>query len=54
MLNETHPVDDSAVPGRDVDSVLRPAGPDMAGSPLLAIVNLPDAGGSVSPDRAAA
>ena len=49
MLNEAHPVDDSAVPGRDVDSVLRRAGPDMAGTAVPAMDNLFAADGAVSP-----
>ena len=49
------PLDDSIRPVRGVLAAFpSPAGPEMAGSLLSAIVNLPAADGAVSPVRAAA
>ena len=53
-LHRALQLDDNTVPVREARSLVLPAGPEMAGSLLSAIVNLPAADGAVSPVRAAA
>ena len=53
-LHRALQLDDSTLPVREARSLVLPAGPEMAGRILPAIVNLRAAGGAVSPVRAAA
>ena len=53
-LHRTLQLDDRTLPVREARSLVLPAGPEMAGRILPAIVNLPAADGAVSPVRAAA